>query len=51
MVFRIHFEFKDGSADHIDLSGDTVDEIRERAMTELAARQIELTTAWSEQIQ
>jgi hypothetical protein len=50
MKFRIHFEIK-GFEDSIDIFGDTIEEIRETAATELFKRGVDITTdtsCWSE---
>lgn len=48
LTFKIHFEHRDGTEDFVVLSGDTVDEIREKAEAELAKRGGK--NPWSEEI-
>lgn len=46
MKVRIHFTYPNGTADYIDLTADTVNEIRELAAAEVKSRQA--TNPWSE---
>ena len=52
MKVRIHYEIKDSEGDIIEdsfiLEGDTVEEIREQASTEIARRGA--TNPWSEEL-
>lgn len=48
MTFRIHFTWPDGTEDSVILSGDTVEEIREKAHAEVARRNG--SNPWSEEI-
>lgn len=48
MKFRIHGTYPDGTTDTWLIEGDSIDEIRERAMLIVNAR--ELTDYWSEQL-
>jgi len=48
MKFRIHFEWPDGTEDSLVLSGETIDEIREKARVEIEERSGKNT--WSEEI-
>lgn len=48
-TYRIHYTLSDGSEDSIVLSGETVDEIRERAQEAVAARGGR--DPWSEQLE
>jgi hypothetical protein len=38
MKFRIHFTLKDGTEDSVVVSGDTIEEIREKAEKEVSSR-------------
>lgn len=38
MTYRIHFEWPDGTEDSVVVSGDTIEDIRERANVEIARR-------------
>ena len=49
MTFRIHFEHSDGSEDHIDIQGSTIEEIREKAEYEIAKRGG--LNPWSEELE
>ena len=48
MTFKIHFERPDGTEDFVVLSGDTIDEIQEKAEVKLAKRCG--INPWSEEI-
>ena len=48
MKFKIHYTLPDGSDDSIVISGETTDEIREKADAELAKRGG--TDPWSEEL-
>lgn len=48
MTFRIHYTLPDGTEDAVVLSGDTVEEIREKANYEVSKRKA--TNAWSEEL-
>ncbi len=48
MTFKIHFEYQDGTADHFTVSGETVEEIAEKAAVEVAKRGGK--NPWSEEI-
>lgn len=51
MKFRIHFVNNDGTEDHFDIKGETLEDIREIAGRELFARTKDIgTAAWSEEI-
>lgn len=49
-TYRIHFTHSDGTEDAIDISGDTVEDIRAKADAELARRNADPESAWSEQV-
>ena len=49
MTFRIHFTLADGSEDSILISGDTVEEIREKAEAAVLARGGR--DPWSEEVE
>ena len=38
MTYRIHFDLPDGSSDSVLVTGETVEEIREKSQAELAKR-------------
>jgi len=48
MRFRIHFEWPDGTQDSVVISGDTIEEIREKAHGEVSTRNGK--NPWSEEI-
>ena len=48
MEFAIHFTWPDGTEDCIYVTGDNLDEIREKAAAEVGLRHG--TDAWSEQV-
>jgi len=51
MTFRIHFEYPEGNEDSFDVSGNTIEEVRDKANKELALRTHgEIApVAWSEE--
>ena len=49
MTFKIHLE-ANNELDTITITGDTIEEIRERAEKAVLARGGDLSTAWSEEI-
>lgn len=49
MRYRTHYTLADGSEDSIVLSGDTIEEIREKAQSEIERRGA--TNPWSEELQ
>jgi len=52
MRFRIHFEHNDGTEDHFDVSGETLEQVRETVGKELFARTHNAIDpiAWSEEL-
>ena len=50
MKYRIHFEHQNGVEDFIDLEGDTVEEIRDKADKELLKRNAVMDSRWSERL-
>lgn len=48
MTFRIHFTWPDGTQDSVIVSGDTIEEVREKAQEAVASRNA--TDPWSEEI-
>lgn len=50
MKFRIHFEWPDGTDDSFEVSGETVDEIRDKAAAFFKTRNLSDESAWSEEL-
>ena len=52
MKFRIHFEYPEGNEDSFDVSGETIEEVRDKANKELFARTHDAIApvAWSEEL-
>lgn len=48
MIFKIGYHLPNGTEDYVVISGDTVEEIREKAMNEVAKR--DGRDPWSEEI-
>lgn len=48
-TFRIHYNVN-GSTDYIDISGETIEEIRIKVGKELAKRDVDPNDSWSEEI-
>jgi hypothetical protein len=48
MKHRMHMEFNDGTKDHVDLSGETLKEIRRKAVVEIEKRRP--ADWWSEKV-
>ena len=48
MRFKIHFEWPDGTEDCVGVEGDTIEQVRERAVAEVAKRGG--LDPWSEEI-
>ena len=49
MRFRIHWEYQ-GTEDHVDVEGETVAEVQQKAQSELEKRGMQDQYAWSEQL-
>ena len=48
MIYRIYMEFADGSEDYIDVTGDSIEEIKNQAEREIQMR--EPLRYWSEKL-
>ncbi len=48
MTFKIHFEHADGTEDSVIVEGETIEEIREEAEKQIAARNGQ--NPWSEEL-
>ncbi len=48
MLFRIHFEYADGTEDYFDVEGETVEDIRNNSNAELERRGA--SNPWSEEL-
>lgn len=48
MTFRIHYELRDGTEDCVTISGDTLEDVREKAIKAVAARNG--LNPWSEEV-
>lgn len=49
MVYKIHYTLPDGTEDNVIVSGDDIDEIREKANHEVESRNA--TNPWSENLE
>ena len=50
MKFKIHYTYPDGTEDELLLSGEIIEDIRERAFSEMERRGINSSNWWSERI-
>jgi hypothetical protein len=48
MVYRIHYELPDGSSDSVDINGESIEEIRAKAESEISKRNG--ANPWSQEI-
>ena len=50
MTFYVHFSWPDGTDDQIAICGETIEEVRQKALAAMLERGVDERTCWSEEV-